>query len=95
MLMLNETANRFDELNDQVNSLMQGPVYLLTQYGQLYAVFNGKASMAAWCMRTIPIHLWSEYRVHVMPLGQTFIPGADNQHNLKDFFNDSSTDVGH
>jgi len=60
-------------------------IYVLTQYGQLYASFTVKHELVSWAARNIPAHLFSEYRVHRMPDGQTFVPGADNQFNLKEY----------
>ena len=61
------------------------PVYLVTQYGQLYGVFTLKGYVKRWAHTNIPQHLWSEYRVHMMEPDETFVPGADNQTGLKQF----------
>lgn len=60
-------------------------VYVITQYGQLYASFTVKYEAQNWAIRNIPQHLWSEYRVQRMPDGRTFVPGADNQFTLPQF----------
>lgn len=57
---------------------------LLTQYGQLYGLFDSAEKVVEWAEVHIPKHLWSEYRVHAMGRNMIFIPGADNQFNLKD-----------
>lgn len=59
-------------------------IYILTQYGQLYGAFTCGVELEAWVKANIPAHLRSEYRVHAMPLDTIFVPGADNQVNLKD-----------
>lgn len=60
-------------------------IYLLTQYGQLYASFTVRHELVSWVDRNIPEHVWNEYRVHRMPDGRLFEPGLANQFNLKEF----------
>ena len=58
-------------------------VYLVTQYGTPFAAFTVKHELMTWAERTIPPHLFSEYRVHRMPDGSTF--NALTTFNLQDF----------
>jgi len=44
-------------------------VYILTQYGTVYGACTAKHELAAMVARSIPKHLYSEYRVQRVPDG--------------------------
>lgn len=62
--------------------------YLVTQYGQLYGLFDSAHAVKLWANAHISSHLWSEYRVHIMPLNVTYIPGVDSCKTLPEFMVD-------
>lgn len=60
-------------------------IYILTQYGSIYGAFTVKHELASCVARTIPKHLFSEYRVQRVPDGALATPDNTVHQTLSEF----------